>query len=274
MKLPNLTKICRGIKNAAVKKSPEILTGIGIAGMVTATVMAVKATPKALILIEEEKRSINHELLEEAKLNEKEAVPKVEHLEPVDVIKTTWKCYIPAAITGAVSVACLIGASSVNAKRNAALATAYTLSESTLRDYQKKVVETIGEKQEQAVRDSVAKEHLEANPVETKEVFITKRGETLCYDEISGRYFKSDIEALRRAASDLDHRLIDEMFIPLNDFYYEIGLDPVKLGDILGWNVDKDRIRLRFSAQLASDDTPCLVIDYECSPRYDYRNLM
>lgn len=40
------------------KHSPEILTGIGIAGMITTTVMAVRATPKALILIEEKKTNL------------------------------------------------------------------------------------------------------------------------------------------------------------------------------------------------------------------------
>ena len=132
MQKPNLTKICRNVKTATVKHSPEILTGVGIAGMITTTVMAVRATPKAIQLLDEEKRR-----------------QQADKLEPMDVVKTAWKCYIPAAVTGTVSVACLIGASSVNARRNAALTAAYTISESTLRDYQKKVVETIGEKKEQ-----------------------------------------------------------------------------------------------------------------------------
>lgn len=270
----NMKKMYRGIKNTAVKRSPELLTGLGIAGMITTTFLAVKATPKALMLIEEEKRQINYDILEEAKKNEKEIPPKIDHLEPIDVVKTTWKCYIPAIVTGSISVVCLIGASSVHVRRNAALATAYTLSETALRDYQKKVVETIGEQKEQVVRDAVAKEQLERNPVTNKEVFITPKGETLCYDAISGRYFKSDIDAIKRAVNDLDRRLMDEMFISLNEFYYEIGLDQIKLGDDLGWNIDRDRVRLRYSSQLAADDTPCLVIDYEYAPRYDFRTLM
>ena len=143
MQKPNLTKICRTVKASTIKHSPEILTGVGVAGMVTTTVMAVRATPKAIRLLEDEKHRQN-----------------TDKLEPIDAVKATWKCYIPAAVTGTVSVACLIGASSVNARRNAALTAAYTLSESTLRDYQKKVVETIGEKKEQTIRDEVAKERL------------------------------------------------------------------------------------------------------------------
>lgn len=245
------------LKTAIKKHSPEILTGIGIAGMITTTVMAVRATPKALILIEERKEEIG-----------------AEKLEAMDMVKTAWACYIPAAITGTLSVACLIGASSVNARRNAALATAYTLSESALKDYQGKVIEMFGEKKNEAVKDAVAKDKIEKNPVVTREVIITEKGNTLCYDAISGRYFKSDIEKIKKAECELNRQMLDDMYVSLNDFYYEIGLDSVKLGDELGWNVDSGYIDLSFSSQLASDGIPCLVIDYSVAPRYDYRNLL
>lgn len=251
-----LAKSFLSLKTAIKKHSPEILTGIGIAGMITTTVMAVRATPKALILIEERKEEIG-----------------AEKLEAMDMVKTAWACYIPAAITGTLSVACLIGASSVNARRNAALATAYTLSESALKDYQGKVIEMFGEKNE-AVKDAIAKDKVEKNPVVTREVIITEKGNTLCYDAISGRYFKSDIEKIKKAECELNRQMLDDMYVSLNDFYYEIGLDSVKLGDELGWNVDSGYIDLSFSSQLASDGTPCLVIDYSVAPRYDYRNLL
>lgn len=252
-----IVKSFLSLKTAIKKHSPEILTGIGIAGMITTTVMAVRATPKALILIEERKEEIG-----------------AEKLEAMDMVKTTWACYIPAAITGTLSVACLIGASSVNARRNAALATAYTLSESALKDYQGKVIEMFGEKKNEAVKDAVAKDKVEKNPVVTREVIITEKGNTLCYDAISGRYFKSDIEKIKKAECELNRQMLDDMYVSLNDFYYEIGLDSVKLGDELGWNVDSGYIDLSFSSQLASDGTPCLVIDYSVAPRYDYRNLL
>lgn len=275
MQKPNLTKVFNGVKIATVKHSPEILMGIGITGMVTTTVMAVRATPKALMLIEAEKRRLNRELLEKAKKSGCEECNQITRLEPVDLIKVTWKCYIPAGITCMVSIACLIGASSVNARRNAALATAYTLSESTLRDYQKKVIETIGEKKEQTVRDAVAKERIERDPVENKEVVFSGRGNTLCYDSISGRYFRSDMDAIKKAENELDARLRNEMYISLNEFYYEIGLEPLRvIGDDLGWNIDSGYLDLGFSSQIATDGTPCLVIEYNPAPRYDYRNLM
>ena len=256
MKKPNLSKALKSIRISAQKHSPEILTGVGIAGMVVTTVMAVQATPKALILIEEKKEELQEE-----------------KLAPVETIKTTWICYIPAAVTGTISIACLIGASSVNMRRRAALVTAYTLSESALKEYQEKVVEAIGEKKEQAIRDSIAKDKVTKNPVSNHEVIITEKGNTLCYDTLSGRYFKSDRDKIDKAINELNRRMRDEMYISLNDFYYEIGLNSIDLGDLLGWNIDNGYIEPTFSYQGADDGTPCLAISYLVEPRYDYRGL-
>lgn len=258
----NLSQIVKSVRTTLAKHSPEILTGIGIAGMVTTTILAVKATPKALRLIEEKKEELEFERDEFVTLSKSE------------VVKTCWKCYIPSAVTGAMSIACLIGASSVNLKRNAALATAYTLSETALKEYQEKVVETIGEKKEQVVHDAIAKDKIDKQPVTTSEVIITEKGNTLCFDAVSGRYFKSDIEKLKKTENELNRRMRDEMYISLNDFYYEIGVKPIDLGDELGWNIDKGYINLKFSSQLADDGTPCLVMSYHVAPRYDFRTLM
>jgi len=253
MKKTKSSSISKGIRVAITKHSPEILTGIGIAGMITTTIMAVRATPKAIKLIEERKEEND-----------------VDKLTPIELIKTTWKCYIPAAITGGLSIVCLIGASSVNARRNAALATAYTLSESALKEYQEKVIETIGEKKEQTVRDAIAKDKIDRNPVSSKEIIITEKGNTLCYDSISGRYFKSDIDKLKKVENELNRRMRDETYISLNEFYYEIGLNPISIGDDIGWNIDRGYIELNFSSQLTDDGNPCLVIDYQVAPRYEY----
>ena len=177
----NVTKFFNNAKAVLSKHSPEILTGIGVAGMITTTVLAVKATPKAMWLIEEEKYRLEKE-----------------DLTVIETVKTAWKPYIPAVITGASSIACVIGASSVSARRNAALATAYQMSRTALTEYKSKVIETIGEKKERVVRDKIAQDKVENNPVSKSEVYITEKGETLFLDPLSQRYFKSDIEKVRK----------------------------------------------------------------------------
>lgn len=250
----NLANLVSNTRQFANKHSPEILTGIGIAGMITTTVLAVRATPKALELLEEKKNE-----------------DWVDELSPLEVVKTAWRPYVPAAVTGIASVACLIGASSVNAKRNAALATAYKLSETALTEYREKVIETIGEKKEKTVRDKVAEERVKKNPVSKSEVIVTNNGTTLCFDPISARYFKSSIDKIKRAENELNKQMLHDIsgYVSLNEFYDELGLDHTSVGDDLGWNVDR-LIDISFSSQLNDNGEPSVVLDYLVAPKYDF----
>ena len=254
MRKLNLANFMASTREFINKRSPEILTGIGIAGMITTTVLAVRATPKALTLIEKKKDE-----------------DTVEVLSPLEVVKTAWKPYIPATVTGVVSVACLIGASSANAKRNAALATAYKLSETALSEYREKVIETIGEKKEKTVRDKVAEERVKKNPVSKSEVIVTNNGTTLCFDPISARYFKSSIDKIKRAENELNKQMLHDIsgYVSLNDFYDELGLDHTTIGDDLGWNVDK-LIDISFSSQLNDNGEPSVVLDYVVVPKSNF----
>lgn len=252
----NIVKAVRGIKTALSKHQPEILTGIGIAGMITTTIMAVKATPKAL------------DRMEEVKDIHTEDTDKKEFCK--DVLTKVAPVYIPAALIGGVSIACLIGASSVNFKRNAALATAYTLSESALKEYQEKVIETIGEKKEEAVRAAIVKDHVDSEPSSSKEIFITEKGKTLCFEPLSSRYFESDIEQLKKSENELNRRMRDENSISLNEFYYEIGLPDNEVGEILGWNIDRGYIDLDFTACMSEDGQPCIMVGHNNRPQYRY----
>ncbi len=253
----NFTKLTKDAKRFVSKKSPEILTGIGIAGMITTTVLAVKATPKALELLAK---------AEDGKLDDGHSDP----LTVVEKIKVAWKPYIPAVVTGTLSVACLIGASSVNARRNTALATAYKLSETALTEYKQKVIETVGEKKEKIVREAIDKDRIEKNPVSKNEVIVTKKGETLCYEAISGRYFKSDMDSIEKAVNEINRRLLNDMYISLNELYDEIGLDHISIGEDLGWNMDAGLIDIEWSSQIADDGTPCIVMNYGHAPKYGY----
>ena len=248
MKL-NVSKLCKDAKIMVSKRSPEILTGIGIAGMVTTTVLAVRATPKALDLIaraEDKKFDNGHG----------------NKLTVSEKMKVAWKPYIPAAITGIASISCIIGASSVHAKRNAAIAAAYNLSQTALTEYKEKVVETIGEKKEQK------------DPVSKSEVIVTGKGNTLCYDAFNSRYFYSDIDQIKRAINELNRIMLNQMYVSLNDFYDELNLKHSGNGDELGWKLDDGFIEVDFSSQLSDDGRPCLVIEYMVAPRYDYSKLM
>lgn len=256
MSKSKISTIVRSVQNSISQHSPEILTGIGIAGMITTTVLAVKATPKAVRLIEDYKEAVLRDH---------------ERIKPIDAVRVAWKPYIPAAISGTVSIACLIGANSVHARRNAALATAYRLSETALIEYRDKVVETIGEKKEREVRDKVSKKRIEDRPIQHNEVFITGKGDTLCYDYLRDKYFKTNIDLIKKAENNLNKRMIHDIVgsASLNDFYIELGLDPIGLGDDLGWNTEH-LIDINLGAMKTPDDQPCIVIDHINAPIYGY----
>ena len=144
-------------KKATVKHSPEILTVMGIGGMVTSVIFAVKATPKAMRLIEEKKQE-----------------EEVDELSKKEVVNTCWKCYIPTAAIALTSAGCIIFANSIHTKRHAALAAAYEVTRGALIDYRSKVKDTIGEAKEKKIREEVAADKIEKHPV--GQVYVTGEG--------------------------------------------------------------------------------------------------
>jgi hypothetical protein len=254
MNKKQIAKVFVDAKKTLAKHSPEILTGVGIAGMITTTVLAVRATPKAMMLIEEKKQADG-----------------VEKLKAVEVVKTTWRCYVPTIVTGALATSCLIGATNVSIRRSAALATAYKLSETALTEYREKVVEAVGEKKEQVIKEKVGQSRLEKDPVSTSEVIITKKGNTLCYDYMSGRYFESDIDLIKSAQNNVNERLINSFCgsVSLNDLYDELNLEHIGIGDTLGWNTDQ-LIDIHIGYGGADDGRPCIIISHNNPPKYDY----
>lgn len=273
----SVSKFFKGVQSSLTKHSPEILTGLGIAGMITTTVLAVKATPKALNAIEAEKYRQNEALHEEAIENGDAELAVIEKLTPIETVKVAWKPYIPAVITGTVSIACLIGASAVNNRRNAALATAYQLSTTALNEYKREVVETIGEKKEKHIREKIAQKKVDENPTSTREVIITGNGNVMFLEPVSMRYFTSDIETIRRIVNDLNWRLTSGMeeYISLSEFYDEVGLSHTAVSDGVGWNIAKHGpIQIDLPATTNDKGEPCLLIDYHVEPRRDYLGLM
>ena len=276
MNKESILKFFKTIKAGTIKHSPEIMTGIGIAGMITTTVLAVKATPKALMLIDSKKQEIFDEL-DPSEVPDNNTNYKDLQLKPIEVVKVAWKPYIPAVVTCVASVTCLIGASSVNAKRNAALATAYELSKTALTEYKEKVVETVGEKKEEIIREKVAQKKVDNNPVSKSEVIMTGSGDVLFLEPVSMRYFKSDIENIRKIINDLNYRLTTGMeeYISLSELYDEIGLTHTAQSDDIGWNIYRDgQINIDFPATKTEKGEPCLMLEYNVEPRYDYHRNM
>lgn len=250
----NLSSFAKLAQKSLIDHSPEILTGFAVAGVVSTAVMAVKVTPQAVRLIEEQEEETHT------------------YLTAKEKVQLTARCYIPAVGIGVATIACIIGASSINTKRNAALMSVYTLTEKSFSEYQEKVTQTLGANKEQKIRDEVAQDRVAADPPSGKQIIITGKGEVLCYDTLSGRYFESSVETIRQAQNDVNAAIINDMYASQNDFYAKIGLSPTSYGEEFGWTTDK-MLDIQFSAVLSEDSRPCIAISYLYSPTRDYHKF-
>ena len=261
MKLPklNLSGIVRDVQRTIGRYSPQILTGIGIAGMLTTVVLSVKATPKALSLIEEKKEELD-----------------TDKLTAVETVKTTWKCYIPAVATGVLSTACLISGNSIGTRRTAALAAAYKISETALLEYKDKVIETIGEDQEKVIREKIAQDKVDRNPVVEQHIITTSgdSGEVLCFDPYSSRYFMCNPNKLEAAINKINDEMYSDGYACMDIYYdYIEKLDHTKTSSKTGWNIDSGFIKSDFHSVLTKDNRPCLVVDFDVEPNYNYDRM-
>lgn len=250
MTLPTLA---RRLSKLATDNSPVILTAIGVTGVLSTAYLAARASFKSARMIDEHYEV----MLDGDKLPIKKSV------------ELCWKNYVPAATSATITIAAVICANRVEARRAAALAAVYTISERAFDEYKSKVVEKLGARKEQGIRDEIAQDQVTRNPVNNCEVIIAGTGEQLCYDTFSGRYFSSDMETLRKAQNDLNQQIINDSYASLSDFYYHVGLKATKTSSEIGWTTDK-LMELRFSTVLSDDGRPCISVDFSVAPIRGY----
>ena len=275
MNKPNVNKYFKMATRVIKKRSPEILTGLGIAGMVTTTVLAVKATPKALELIEKAENDKKLELIEYDKADM--SVVKETKLSPIEVVKVAWKPYIPAVLLGTASAACLIGANSVHARRHAALYSAYKLSETALTEYKDKVKEIVPEKKVKEIKqkladdkvDKVAKKDSE-NKDSKPRVIVSNDGDTWFVDPFTNEPFLSTTAKVDAAINKVNRQMMDEMFASLSDLYDELGIDHTVNSDDIGWCIDDGLIESDFSDAVVRNGKAYVVMDFLKRPEYGF----
>jgi Family of unknown function (DUF6353) len=259
MNLTPLLTSAEQIKKSMSRNSPTILTGFAVGGLIATVISAIKSTPKAMEILDYEKRYRDQE----------EQDP--DYKKPIDILDTielTWKYYIPTIVMGIVTTTCIIGANSIGMRRNAALASLFSITETTLKEYQAKVVETIGEKKEENIRSEIAKDKVNEKPPTDSTIILTNKGTYLCLDVFSGRYFRSDVEAIRHAENEFNHKLLREGWLSINDFYDILELDPIELGNEMGWIAQYAILEIKYSVTMAKNNEPCLVMDYRIQPKH------
>lgn len=262
----NIKSIFKSVKKTTSKNAPEILIGFGIAGLFISGITAVKATPKALQLIEEAEKEKND------KLTKKE------------IVMSTWKEYIPSIIIGTLTISSIICQEILNKKQRNCLLSAYTVLQQSYREldqsyksYKNKLKELYGEDAHEKIMNALAIEKCEkiyiSNEYLGSNDCLLLDEETahkvLFYDENSERFFKATIEQVMDAEYHINRNYVLAGSVCLNDFYAFLGLDPVEKGDILEWEIlDEGMYWIEFNHRKAylEDNTPYYVIETPYAP--------
>ena len=243
------------IKPFASKHESEILMAMGIGGMIFSVCWGIKATIKVTRAVDKYKETYGKE-----KLSAKE------------IFNLSWREYLPVVASACASIPCIIVSNRVSNKRYAALATAYTVTEAALQEYQDKTKEIVGEKKAKEIEESISKDKIEKTyPSNGNQIILTNNGDSLFYEPISGRYFMSTWNNILKAANELNSEAISGMngFTSLNDWFEKLGLETTDMGDEIGWDVTsgaKNIIDISISSHVTKDNTPCGAIYYNKRP--------
>lgn len=194
------------------RNAPTILTWMGGIGVAATVITAVKATPKALVKLDEVKEEKGAELTK------------------FEIVKAVGPIYVPTITTGAATIACIFGANLLNKRKQASLISAYALLENTYKGYKDKVVELYGKETDAKVKEEVAKDKYKETDIKVE------KDKELFYDEFSGRYFESTIETVQSAQYHINRDLIMRDYATLNEYYAYLGIDGIDGGDELGWS--------------------------------------
>ena len=239
-------------KKFVKRNASTILTVTGGVGVVATTVMAVKATPKAVTLLEKAKEE------------------KGEELTTFEKVQVAWKPYIPAALIGAGTITCIFGANVLNKRQQASLASAYAFLDSSYREYKKKVEELYGEEGVAHIREEIAKDNYEPmkNPDDNKELF---------YDEFSKTYFEATKEEVLQAEYDINRMIATESGAALYEFYECLNLPYEPYAKELGWSqgILSDMywtywLDFDHSQMITEDGRECQIITMRQEPVIDF----
>lgn len=238
------------------RNSPTILSIVGSIGVMTTTIAAIKATPKALSLMENEKAHINKQLEQGGWQT------RVDKLTIAETIKATWKCYIPTALIGLSTITCIFGANALNKNQQAALTSAYILLDNAYKEYKDKVSTLLGDDANRHIQKSIVEDKYKETDIslgEEKQLF---------YEYNYGEFFERTKMEVLNAEYNFNKMFSSIGYATLNDFYELLGLPLTQEGNIIGWTVQEGYSLVDFEHELLimDDGLECIYINLPVSP--------
>lgn len=235
----------------AKKYSPEILTAVGIAGMVTASVMASRATLKLEPVMNKmrEGKDTANELYADQDVFEYDEKARNKDLSYTYINGTLElaRLYGPSISLGVSSIACIIAAHGIMHKRNVALVAAYKVVEGSFSEYRKRVEAELGKDRENDLYLGLEREEVVTENGKKKSL-VKKDPNGLSpyakfFDEFSDNWSKTPeynllfLKAQQNYANDLLHA---RGHVFLNDVYDMLGIPRTQAGSVVGWVISND----------------------------------
>ena len=243
----NSPDILKSFFKGCKKHSPEIFTGLSIAGVATTVVLTAKGTVKAVDILREEEATTTEPLTVKEK------------------IVLTWKCYIPAASSAVTTGVCIAGINAAHKKRTATIAAAAEAMRHMLSDYQDAVVEVLDEEQYEKVKEKYHENQVKSHPFNASSVIYTGHGDDLFFDPYGGRFFYCSVAYIEQSLSEINALLSDYgEFVELNTLFEQLKLPHIKFGEKIGWysSPDGDYVRAIYTTTLTDDLRSAIVVDY------------
>lgn len=251
----------------ARRKSPELLVIGAIIAAAGSIILAVKATPKAEMVLERANKNIKRiktDMNDQNKLSNNEYSISLGKKELTGVYAKTslnlCKLYLPTAIGFGLTVVGILSSHKIVKGRNMALAAAYTTLENGYRSYRERVAAKVGESVEKDIFRNIYSEEKEIKEENKNGEEVTKKINkngphikvdsdfTVIYDQNSKDWLRDTNMVLNNLAMKekwLNQKLIYSGALFLHEVYEELGIDIYSLGEkkaqasrILGWIYD------------------------------------
>jgi Family of unknown function (DUF6353) len=267
MQFPNLSA---SLGRVLTENTAVLLTGGGVLGVIGTAAVSFRAGSRSGMKLVEASRE--HDDAAARYDVEHDNAGQYPAFDRKAQLKVIWPELLAPAAASAVTIAAVIMSNRVSAKQAAVLAAGYGLAQNQLEEYKQKVLETVGVSKEKKIREALAQEEVNDNPPKGR-VLVMGEGLVLCYESLSGRYFQSTVDAIRKAENSVNSQLFHYQVCSLTHFYDELGLAKTELSDGLGWNMvtaDHPQLEVVLTAVTTDDEKPCLSLGYNILPKHGY----
>lgn len=259
--------IQKQVQEFVSENATTLLTAGAVVGTVATGVLAGRTGYKYAQLIDEAERERLAPIPEEERGDIERENAKLTKLEKAQVAGIH---FIPPVMTGGVTIGMIILSHRMSAQKAAALAAAYGISRQQLEEYREKVATKLTGPKKEAVDAELAQERVNRAPGSGSNIIVTG-DEVLCFDEATGRYFKSSMEKINSAVNRTKEECWNGEYASANFFYQELGLPDTTWGEEVGFNRDHlPEVIINVVLDKDTETTPVLSMNFQRMPTENY----